>query len=143
MYGKGVAGEHDVDVAAAYQFLKMGAAAGVHNHRSSHDGDAPTRGFDFLHHRRDAGNADFDAPFRRDFVRHECEAMTIAFLELGNDANAVHAAHDGIALPHVAQLAAIGVTVLDDDHRVHALAIDVHPLPFHPDHRSMVRRRIE
>ena len=121
----------------------MRRPAGVHDDRAGDDGDPAADGLDLAHHRRDARDADLDAPLRRDLVRHEREAVAIAFLELRHHAHAGDAADDVIAGADVAQLAAQRAPLLDDDDRVHPLALDLDPLPAVADERPVVRRRVE
>jgi hypothetical protein len=72
-------------------------AAGVHDHRSGHDGNAAAAPLHVAHHRGDARHAALDAPLRRDVVAHEREAEPVALAELGRDADAVVAADDRFA----------------------------------------------
>ena len=104
--GERVAREQHVDVAGANQLPEVRArrrcarAPGRRRTRSCR------RPLHLRHHRRDARDADLDAPLRRNLVRHEREAEAIALLELRHRPDALDAAHDRVARPHVAQLAA-------------------------------------
>src|SRR5678815_5463507 len=68
----------------------------------------------------------------RDVVAHECETEPVALLELRRHADALMAADDRLAGPHVTQLAARRARLRDDDHRIHALLLDFHPAPADP-----------
>ena len=83
-------------------------ATGVHEHRPGNHGDAAARALHIAHHLGDARHASFDATLGRDVVAHEREAVAVAFLELGRDADADVTAHDFLARLHVPQLAAGG-----------------------------------
>ena len=97
----------------------------------------------FAHQRGDAADAGLDAALRRDLVGHEGEVRAVALAELRGDADAFEAADDAIAGPHLAQLAARGAAVVDDDHGVHALAFDLDPLAADAHVRAQIGRRIE
>src|SRR6185436_8117926 len=121
-------GQQHVYVAAADQIAEVDPAAGVDDDGAGDDGDAIAGALDVLHHRRDARDADLDAPLGRDLVGHEREAEAIALAELGDDLDAVHAGDDEIAFADVAQLGAArpgagsgrgrGPAGCDDDGRV-------------------------
>src|SRR5262245_55655725 len=83
------------------------------------------------HHCGDSRDADFDAPLRRDLVRHEREAESIARLELGHRLDPAYAADDGVAAPDLAQLPAHGGRSFDHDRGIHPLAYDRPPLAAH------------
>ena len=115
----------------------------MHEHGPGDERDLPAAALDVGHHRRDARDADLDPPLRRDLVRHEREAQAVAFLKLRHRSHALHAAHDLVAGPHVAQLAAQGPAVLDDDDRIHPLALDFQPAAAVAHERLEVGRGIE
>src|SRR4030095_8071334 len=108
MHGQRVAGEQHVDVAAPNQLAEIRPAAGVDDHGAGDDGDAIAGVFRLAHHRGNSRDADLDAPFGRDLVRHEREPEAIARLELRDDFDAVNPADDSVAAPDLAQLAAHG-----------------------------------
>ncbi len=83
------------------------------------------------------------APFGRDFVGHEPEVGAGAIAELRRHADALEPAHDPVAGPDLAQLAADRAPVGQDHDSVHALALDDHPLPLDPHLRPLVRGGIE
>ena len=143
VHGERVAREQHVHVAVADQIAEVGAAAGVDDDGAGDERDAFARLLGRAHHRGDARHAHLDAALGRDLVRHEREAEPIARLELRHDLDPVDAADDRVAVAELAQLPADGAAVLDDDRRVHALAIDRHPLAVEAHGRLMVRRRVE
>ena len=104
----------------------------------------PPACLDVAHHRRDARDADLDAPLRRDLVGHEREAVAIALLELRDDLDAVDAADD--RRRRCGSRAACGRSPAPpsiDDRRVHALALDLDPLAAETDRGLVVGRRVE
>ena len=102
-----VAGEQDVDEAAANRAPENAATRRCARRPGRRRPRCGRRAaFDLAHHRRDARDADLDAPLGRDLVGHEREAVAVAFLELGNHAHAGDAADDVIAGADVAQLPA-------------------------------------
>src|SRR5688572_33414979 len=103
-------------------------AAGVNDDRTRDHGNAAAGDFDLAHHLRDTGDAAFDPPLRGHVVAHEREPEAIPFAELRSHAYAVVTADDAFAGLQVAQLAAGGRLSRDEDHRVHALAIEVAPV---------------
>ena len=122
----------------------MGRTARVHDHRSGDDRDPSARRLDVAHHRGDALDADFDPALRRNLVRHEREAVAIAIAELRRHAHAGHAAHDPIAGPHVAQLAAArGPCRRSTITASMRCFCDVEPAAAAAHHRAVVRRRVE
>ena len=127
VHGQRVPGEDDVHVALADQRREVLDAAGVDDDRPGDDGDAAAGRLDVAHHLRDARHAAFDATLGRDVVAHEREAETVALAELRRHADAGVAAHDRLAGLDVPQLAAGGGLSVDDDHRVHALLVDLDP----------------
>src|SRR3954469_10212210 len=133
-----VAGEQDVDVAMPDEIAEVLSTAGVDDDRADDEGDALTRLLRRPHHRRDAGHTDFDAALGRNLVGHEREAVAVAFLELRHDLDAVDAADHGVALADLAKLAADRPAGVDDDRRIHPLALDFDPLAVTPDEGLMI-----
>ena len=143
MDGQGVAGQEHLHVAGADQAGEVRRAAGVDDDGPGHEGNLSAVGPDALHHLGHARDGSLDAPLRRHFVAHEREAVAVAILESGDDANALDAADDRVALPEVAQLAARGAGAVDHDGRVHALVRDGQPVARPAHVRFVVGRRIE
>ena len=91
--GDGIAGKQGINVAFANDFAEGVDASGVNDYGSGDEDNPPFfTGFDAFHHFRNADDGSLSAAFRRNIVRHKCEAMTIAFFEFGLNFNAVNAA---------------------------------------------------
>jgi hypothetical protein len=115
----------------------------VHEYRTGDEGNLSARALHIRHHRRNTSDGHFHTPLRRDLVRHEREAETIALLKLRDGSHALHSTYDLVAGPHVAQFAADGTAVFDHDDRIHPLALDFQPAAAVPHERLEVRRGVE
>ena len=116
VHGERVAGEQHVDVAGADQILEVGAAAGVHDDRPGDERDAAA-GLPSTSRIIAAMRATPTSTRRSDETSLVMNAKPwrSRSWNSGVDADAVDAADDAVARLHVAQLAADGAAVLDDD----------------------------
>ena len=143
VHGERVPREQPVDPAPPDEPTQVVAAAAVHHHRPRHHDDASAFRLHGPHHADDARHADLHPPLGRDVAGHEREAEAVALLELGQDPDAVESAHDLLAAADVPKLAAGGAAVAHDHHRVHPLALDVHPAAAVVNLGPVVRGRVE
>ena len=143
VHGEGVSRQEPVDPTLPDESAQIAAAAAVHHHRPRHDDDASTLRLDLPHHADDPGHADLHPPLGRDVTGHEREPEPVAFLELGQDPDAVHPADHAVPAADVAELAADRPAVAHRHHRIHPLVLHVHPAPAVANLGPVIGGRVE
>lgn len=141
--GQCVAAEEGINEAPADERAQGLDAAGVDDDGPGHHDHCFAFGAHLPDEAGGLGHGGFDLPFRADFVAHEGEAVAVAFLRLRDDADAAHAHDDRVAGFYVAQFAAPGSAVFDDDTGIHALLAHRMPRAGVADFGALVGSGIE
>jgi hypothetical protein len=140
---KGIARKNGVYPAAANQSRKGFRASRVHDNRPGNGNNSLSLASDLAHDGRRLPDRGLHLAFRRDLITHEGETPAVALLRLRNDAYAFHANYNRISGFNIAETAATGSSVFDDDHGIHALIVHIQPYSLVPHLCALVRGGVE